>query len=269
MASIEFGLESLHPRDVKAFSFGLASAAALGLAVKLLATPPPAIIKAPERESRSAGNEKEDSLYPTDYYPGARDVETPYGSMRIYTFGPESGARILFVHGITTPSPVFTGILQEMAEAGYRVTAFDLFGRGYSDSPDVRHDDRLYVAQILCVLQTVGWTRCAAMVGYSLGGCLTSSFASYFPASVDKLILIAPAGLLVRKDLPLMRRIAINEHVPLALIDSLKSLVVPKPREIAEKVAGGRVDVSHVTQWQASNHKGFPRSCTSIKPFPP
>src|ERR1700742_5302946 len=38
--------------------------------------------------------------YPPDYFPGGRDVETPFGSIRVYEFGPDNGQKILFVHGI-------------------------------------------------------------------------------------------------------------------------------------------------------------------------
>lgn len=44
-----------------------------------------------------------DLPYPPDVLPGARDVETPYGSIRVYEWGPEDGERVLFVHGISTP----------------------------------------------------------------------------------------------------------------------------------------------------------------------
>lgn len=42
--------------------------------------------------------------YPPDSLPGARDVKSPYGSLRIYEWGPENGRKVLMVHGISTPS---------------------------------------------------------------------------------------------------------------------------------------------------------------------
>lgn len=41
-------------------------------------------------------------LYPPDFFPGARDVPTPYGSIRCYEFGPVTGRKVLFLHGIST-----------------------------------------------------------------------------------------------------------------------------------------------------------------------
>lgn len=243
--------------EKKAFVLGAVSVVSLKLAVSLLSKPEPAIIKAPTPSK---------SGYDSDFYPGGKDLLTPYGSIRVYEFGPEKGERVLFVHGITTPSPVFGGILPKIAEAGYRVCTFDLFGRGYSDSPDLRHDDRLFNSQILCVLQSIGWTK-FSLVGYSLGGCLGGSFASYFPGSIEKLFLIAPAGLLAGKDISFARRIAMTETIPTGLVNALKVLVIPGPKQIQETVPGDRVDVTDVSKWQQDNHNGFPRSCNETFRF--
>lgn len=62
--------------------------------------------------------------YPPDAMPGARDVETFYGSMRVYEWGPVDGGKVLFVHGDATPSVVFSKIAQGLVDAGYRVMLF-------------------------------------------------------------------------------------------------------------------------------------------------
>lgn len=62
--------------------------------------------------------------YPPDAMPGARDVETFYGSMRVYEWGPTDGDKVLFVHGDATPSVVFSKIAQGLVDAGYRVMLF-------------------------------------------------------------------------------------------------------------------------------------------------
>ena len=48
-------------------------------------------------------------------------------------FGPQRGAIIVCVHGLTTPSFVWRGLTRGLAIMGYRVLTYDLFGRGYSD----------------------------------------------------------------------------------------------------------------------------------------
>lgn len=62
--------------------------------------------------------------YPPDALPGARDVETPYGSIRVYEWGPTDGERVLFVHGISTPVVALGDLGHEMVARGYRVMMF-------------------------------------------------------------------------------------------------------------------------------------------------
>lgn len=75
----------------------------------------------------------------------------------------------------------------------------DLWGRGYSDSPDLPHDSRLYTTEILVAITSspVAWTPSGFnVVGYSLGGGIAADFAAHFPALVKGLVLLAPAGLM-------------------------------------------------------------------------
>ncbi|OTB18515.1 hypothetical protein K445DRAFT_315347 [Daldinia sp. EC12] len=136
--------------------------------------------------------------YPLDALPGGRDVETPYGSIRVYEWGPEDGEKVLLVHGISTPSVALGDLGHEFVGKGCRVMLFDLFGRGYSDAPsDLVYDARLYVTQFLLVLASskLSWTN-FNLVGYSLGGGLCVLFARYFPHQVNSLTLVASCGLI-------------------------------------------------------------------------
>ncbi|KIX97730.1 uncharacterized protein Z520_06508 [Fonsecaea multimorphosa CBS 102226] len=144
-----------------------------------------------------------DLPYPPDVLPGARDVDTPYGSIRVYEFGPEDGRKVLLVHGISTPAIALGAVANALVDNGCRVMLFDLFGRGYSDNPaDLLHDIRLFTTQILLVLASspISWTGRESgkfsLIGYSLGGGIATTFASYFPNLIDSLILFAPAGIL-------------------------------------------------------------------------
>lgn len=149
------------------------------------------------------GKDLETVPYPPDALPGARDVDTPYGNIRVYEWGPEDGRKVLFVHGISTPCIAFARMAQLLVERGCRVMLFDLFGRGYSDAPDpslYRQDLALWTSQILLVLSSskLAWTGSDrfSLVGYSMGGGIGASFTSYFPELVESLILIAPGGLI-------------------------------------------------------------------------
>lgn len=140
--------------------------------------------------------------YPPDALPGARDVDSPYGSLRVYEFGPEDGRKVLLVHGISTPCLALGGVANALVAKGCRVMLFDLPGRGYSDVPtDIDHDIRLFTSAIFIVLASspLSWTGTDegfSIVGYSLGGGISAAFTSYFPQLIKSLVLVAPAGLI-------------------------------------------------------------------------
>lgn len=159
--------------------------------------------------------------YPPDFFPGRRDIDTPYGSVRVYEWGPEDGEKVLFVHGISLPCISLGNLAEEFARRGYRVMLFgtllsfflvkphctnvvftDLYGRGYSDAPrHVRYDSRLYSSQMTFVVQSSPlnwWTDDAGfhLIGYSLGGGLAVPFARTYPERLRSLTLIASCGLI-------------------------------------------------------------------------
>ncbi|KAI0467780.1 Alpha/Beta hydrolase protein [Xylaria cf. heliscus] len=168
--------------------------------------------------------------YPPNALPGARDVNTPYGTMRVYEWGPASGERVVFVHGDATPCLVFSKIAQALVDAGYRVMLFDLWGRGYSDTPlGCRHDDRLFASQILLALASspLSWLGNGAkfsIVAFSLGGPISLSFTGAYPEAVRSLVLLGPAGLL--RNLPEGYEDPLMHHPETA----------PSPDAIREKV---------------------------------
>lgn len=70
-----------------------------------------------------SGEESAALPYPPNFLPGARDVDTPYGVMRVYEWGPENGRKVLLIHGDTTPAPLFGPIARALAQKGCRVMA--------------------------------------------------------------------------------------------------------------------------------------------------
>ncbi|KAF1939119.1 alpha/beta-hydrolase [Clathrospora elynae] len=150
----------------------------------------------PELTSEEAG----ELPYHPAALPGARDVDSPYGSIRVYEFGPRDGERVLLIHGISTPSIALADLAHKLAGKGRRVMLFDLFGRGYSSAPspaDYNYNASLYTTQILLCLQSspILWTP-FTIIGYSLGGAIAADFTSYFPSMVRGLVLVAPGGLI-------------------------------------------------------------------------
>lgn len=154
--------------------------------------------------------------YPPDALPGGRDVDSPYGSTRVYEFGPEDGRKVLLIHGISTPCLALGGVAHALVEKGCRVMLFDLFGRGYSDSPyAIEHDSRLFITQILIVLASspLNWKPQFDVVGYSLGGGISAVFTSHFPYLCRTLVLVAPSGLIQEKHISRTSRFLYGRNV--------------------------------------------------------
>ncbi|ETN38436.1 uncharacterized protein HMPREF1541_06471 [Cyphellophora europaea CBS 101466] len=183
--------------------------------------------------------------YPPDSLPGARDVDSPYGSIRVYEFGPEDGRKVLLVHGISTPCLALGGVAHQLADKGCRVMLFDLFGRGYSDNPaDLPHDLRLFVTQVLLALASspLSW-KSFSMVGYSFGGGISAGFSSYFPDMIENLVLLCPSGLIRARHISRTSRIIYSEGIiPEPLLLSLVKrrlktpLYPPKPQKDGDKI---------------------------------
>ncbi len=100
----------------------------------------------------------------------------------------------VLVHGFSTPSYVWAGLLAPLAEANHRVLVYDNFGRGFSDRPHVDNNANLFDRQLLELLESQNINEPVNVVGYSMGGAIATYFTARHPEKVRRLGLIAPAG---------------------------------------------------------------------------
>ncbi|KAK2045058.1 alpha/beta-hydrolase [Colletotrichum somersetense] len=237
-----------------------------------------------------AGEEVKKLAYRPDSFPGARDVETPYGSIRVYEWGSTTGPKVILIHGISTSCMTLGRIAHALAARGCRVMMFDLFGRGFSDGVgDLPHDARLYTTQVLLALASspLAWsgTNSVRVIGYSLGGAVAASFAAAFPQMVESLVLLAPAGLIRAENFGLLAQLTFQSGlVPGRILAALtrkrlqqplarkRSNAVAKEDDPAEKfvdVAAAEVSgpggedvqverrVREYLPWMVTHHEGF------------
>ncbi|GLT12842.1 alpha/beta fold hydrolase [Sulfitobacter porphyrae] len=109
--------------------------------------------------------------------------------------GPADGPVCVCVHGLTTPSFVWGGLIPGLVERGYRVLTYDLYGRGYSDRPKAPQDRAFFLDQLRELLAHQGVEGDITLIGYSMGGAISTAFAAEHPDRVNRLILLAPAGM--------------------------------------------------------------------------
>ena len=124
-----------------------------------------------------------------------RFIKLSQGYTNYEIAGPADGPVVLLVPGISIPRAVFGRTLTPLAEAGYRVIAFDLYGRGFSDRPRVRYDAALFNRQIDDLLAALGINGPVSVIGLASGGLQSLLYAELRPARVASLVLIAPDGL--------------------------------------------------------------------------
>ena len=119
----------------------------------------------------------------------------PQGATRYRWFGPEGGPVIVAVHGLTSPSEVFDPLALTLAQHGFRVLSYDLYGRGLSDDPAEPQTAGHFLRQLEGLLDDQKVTGRTILVGYSMGGQIASLLAAAHPDRVSALVLLAPAGM--------------------------------------------------------------------------
>ncbi|KAJ3294859.1 hypothetical protein HK104_003231 [Borealophlyctis nickersoniae] len=206
--------------------------------------------------------------YPPDLLPGSAFVDLPFGETHYYLFGPEDGVKVVYVHGISIPSPAASTYLHHLTEAGCRVLTYELYGRGYSSTPAGPHTDALYVAQLALLTQKLGFDR-FHLTALSLGGGIATSFASIFPERVEKLVLMAPAGLMPPSGKDYLKYIPfipdfIMHTVGARLLGRSYSGQLTKPNASKDMIRAAPIVLT-----QFRHHPGFLRAFLStIRHFP-
>jgi pimeloyl-ACP methyl ester carboxylesterase len=106
--------------------------------------------------------------------------------------GPTDGQPVVLVHGFSVPSYVWDPTFQALAQSGFRVIRFDLYGRGFSDRPRTTYDRALFVGQIAELLDSLRVQHPVDVVGLSLGGAITAGFVADHPDRVRRVVFVAP-----------------------------------------------------------------------------
>ncbi|SMX30663.1 alpha/beta fold hydrolase [Actibacterium lipolyticum] len=119
----------------------------------------------------------------------------PSGKTHYSWEGPKKGPVAVCVHGLTTGSYVWLAVQKILNMMGYRVLRYDLYGRGMSDRPEGHQDRAFFLRQLEELLADQGVEGDFSLFGYSMGGSIATAYAAQNPDRVDRLVLLATAGL--------------------------------------------------------------------------
>jgi pimeloyl-ACP methyl ester carboxylesterase len=143
--------------------------------------------------------------------------------------GVSGGPPLLFLHGWSTSWQIF--LLNIAAFMGTRrCLALDLPGFGASDMPAEPISIRGYAKTVDAMCDALG-IESVAVVGHSMGGFIGAELALSFDTRVERLVLVAAAGLST-ESIPLGPSIAMARAIAAGLphAERFESAVVHRPR---------------------------------------
>ena len=126
-----------------------------------------------------------------------KDTWLEVDGLRIHCFvAGESGSPVMLLHGGGVDSAHLSwGRVIGPLSDHHRVFAPDFPGYGQSDKPEIKYTMDFYITFLTHLLDELHLER-ISLVGLSMGGGIALGFALRFPEQVEKLVLVAPYGIL-------------------------------------------------------------------------
>jgi pimeloyl-ACP methyl ester carboxylesterase len=121
-------------------------------------------------------------------------VATRFGTLAVKEW-PATGQRrgdAFLIHGLFAEADSFTLLARRLAKGGLRVLAIDLPGHGASDAAAKDLDQATEAVAMALRATASGPVR---LVGHSLGAMIATRIAAEREVEIDRLMLLAPAGL--------------------------------------------------------------------------
>jgi pimeloyl-ACP methyl ester carboxylesterase len=199
-------------------------------------------------------------------------LSSSWGTTRYYDFGAPypSSRRVLIVHGGGTCAIGIAPFAHLLKDAGNHVMIYDLYGHGLSSTPLVAHTPALMHMQILELLSHLGWSK-VNLIGYSMGGSISTSFTALHQNAVESLVAVAPAGLWKKSERSWWEGVSTDGFGLPGLEWLRRSKILsyiygnnPILNENWQKrMLKGEIDTVPIQKWEIDEHKGFVASLTS------
>ena len=100
---------------------------------------------------------------------------------------------LVFIHGFSVPSYIWNKTYNTAMEKGFKVIKLDLYGRGFSDNPNVDYTDELFAKQVIELLLELEIST-ATFLGLSNGGRVISKIADLKPNMVKNLVYVSASS---------------------------------------------------------------------------
>jgi pimeloyl-ACP methyl ester carboxylesterase len=123
---------------------------------------------------------------------GSQFIQLKQGMVHYELAGESDRPLVVLVHGFSTPSYIWDPTFEALVQSGYQVLRFDLYGRGFSDRPDVDYDLNLFIGQTEDLLATLQIDQPIHLMGLSMGGPIAAAYAGRHPEMIRSLTLIDP-----------------------------------------------------------------------------
>lgn len=122
------------------------------------------------------------------------DLQLEAGPLRALRRGPDSGAPVICVPGLSANARSFDAISARLAQRGRQVVALDLRGRGFSPAPSPGvFGWRGHALDVLAAAAKLGFAA-VDLIGHSMGAFVSMQVAALDPGRVRRLMLIDAAG---------------------------------------------------------------------------
>ena len=157
---------------------------------------------------------------------GGSFIELDQGVVHYYLEGPDDAPLVFLIHGFSVPSYVWEPTTAFLNQNGFRTLRLDLYGRGYSDRPDLVYDITLFENQVAGLIDRLQLNEPVTVVGLSMGGPVAARYAHQHSDQVNGVIFISPvvtqvtSGVIFPLNLP-----GIGEYVMSAVMEPI---ILPK-----------------------------------------
>lgn len=126
-------------------------------------------------------------------------IKLTEGSTYYEDKGADSLKTLVFIHGAGSGSYAWNMNFDSIHQKGFRTIRYDLYGRGFSDRPNLAYKLPQFTTQLNELIDSLGCKSKITIVSVSMGAMIAIDYAVKNPSKIEKLIFIDPAAIFYGK----------------------------------------------------------------------